>query len=1033
MALVVVAALSAPSAWAASAANGKLLYNNTPGGGGTSCANGSCHGPDPTQNNNNIQRGANNPTVIQNAINNGKGGMGIYQGTLSASDIADIAAYIGNPAAANGPNAAVSPAALSFPSTAVGASSASQTVTLSNTGGAVLSISSIAASVADFKVAGGTCAAAGSVAAGGSCSVLVTFSPASSGSRTGSLTIAHNAPNSPSSVGLSGTGTAAQATISLSASSLTFAAQAVGSSSAAQSVTVRNSGAAALNFSAITVGGSNAADFSRGGSCAVGTAVAAGGSCTLSITFTPQAAGSRIASVSLASNASNGAQTLNLSGSGSAVQPAASASPLSLSFGSVVVGQQSVAQTVTVSNGGNAALQLAAIATNSADFAVSGGSCAVGTPVAAGGSCTVLLKFQPQATGSRSGTLSITHNAAGSPSTVALSGSGTAATPVAQLAPATLNFSETVGTPSAAQTVILSNTGTAPLALSAVALGGADAADYTIASGSTCAASGSVAINASCIVKIVFTPGAQGARAAALSITHDAAGSPSQVTLNGTGTAVPMPQLSVNAVSLSFPAQAINTSSAAKTLTVSNSGSATLSFSTIGIGGADAGDFAIVPSSGDCAVGGSLAVGASCAINLGFRPTVSSGTRSAGLNIGSNAGNSNVTVSLSGIAAPPAAPAVVFAPASLDLGSETVGVTSAAASATLRNTGSAPLAISGLSAGPAQFTLLHNCPASLAAAASCTLQLSFTPSTVGVLNGTVTLLSNAATSPDSLALTGTGVQALAPRLGWTSGNSMSFPDTSVGTPSTARSISLSNLGNAPAAIQQLQIAGADAADFALDPSGTCAAGGSLAAGSACTIAVVFSPGAAGLRSANLNVVSNATGLTPASLSGNGVAGGAPALSLSPTAIYLTGPTNAPLQPQALVLTNSGAGVLQVTKVAAAAPLQVMDASTPGGGTCPPAPFSLQPGSSCTLMVGASGPVNTQQLQISSNAGAAPSVVSVSGTPLTNAGAGGCSIAPPDRPGDPLWAVMLAAAALALWRRRGAEFPSRIQRKFPLDR
>ncbi|MBL6751813.1 MAG: JDVT-CTERM domain-containing protein, partial [Nevskia sp.] len=144
--------------------------------------------------------------------------------------------------------------------------------------------------------------------------------------------------------------------------------------------------------------------------------------------------------------------------------------------------------------------------------------------------------------------------------------------------------------------------------------------------------------------------------------------------------------------------------------------------------------------------------------------------------------------------------------------------------------------------------------------------------------------------------------------------------------------------------------------------------------------------------------------------------GLPVLSVSPGALSLTGPVNGPLQPQALVVTNAGAGVLQVTAVQAPAPVEVMSAGTPGGGTCPPPPFSLQPGVSCTLMVGASGPVNAT-LQLSSNASATPASVTVTGTPLGNAGGGGCSIGPPGRPADPVWALMLCAAAAVLWRRR----------------
>lgn len=98
--------------------------------------------------------------MIQNAINGNTGGMGIYRNNvLTAVDVADIAAYLGNPNVTAGPIASASPTSLAFGSVAVGSSSAAQTVTLRNTGTAALSITAIAASNASFVVSGPSCAA----------------------------------------------------------------------------------------------------------------------------------------------------------------------------------------------------------------------------------------------------------------------------------------------------------------------------------------------------------------------------------------------------------------------------------------------------------------------------------------------------------------------------------------------------------------------------------------------------------------------------------------------------------------------------------------------------------------------------------------------------------------------------------------------------------------------------------------------------------------------------------------------------------
>src|SRR5208282_4483601 len=140
------------------------------------------------------------------------------------------------------------------------------------------------------------------------------------GSRSGSLAFADNASPATQSVSLTGTGTAP--VVSLSPASLTFPAQAVGTSSSAQSVTLSNTGSAALSISSITASG----DFSQTNTC--GTSLAASADCTLSVTFTPTVGGSRSGSLAFADNASPATQSVSLTGTGTA--PVVSLSPASL-------------------------------------------------------------------------------------------------------------------------------------------------------------------------------------------------------------------------------------------------------------------------------------------------------------------------------------------------------------------------------------------------------------------------------------------------------------------------------------------------------------------------------------------------------------------------------------------------------------------------------------------------------------------------------------------------------------------------------
>jgi hypothetical protein len=193
---------------------------------------------------------------------------------------------------------------------------------------------------------------------------------------------------------------------------LNFGPVQVGNSSAAQEVTVTNIGNAPMKVSSIVPGG----DYSQTNNC--GETISAGASCAISVTFTPTAAGARSGSLALNDNLKSSPQGIALSGAGAA--PAASLSPASVTFGSESVGTTSAAQTVTLANTGNMPLEISSIAV-SGDFAQTN-NCGAGLPVE--GSCTIQVTFTPTAGGARTGQLTVTDNAPGSPQSAALAGSG---------------------------------------------------------------------------------------------------------------------------------------------------------------------------------------------------------------------------------------------------------------------------------------------------------------------------------------------------------------------------------------------------------------------------------------------------------------------------------------------------------------------------------------------------------------------------------------------------------------------------------
>jgi hypothetical protein len=432
--------------------------------------------------------------------------------------------------------------------------------------------------------------------------------------------------------------------------------------------------------------------------------------------------------------------------------PAISLSATSLTFAAQTIGTSSAAQTVTVSNTGTAPLTLSGLTLGgaaSADFARAG-TCTVGTSVAASGSCSIQLTFTPSAAGARSASLTIAHNASGGGSTVTLAGTGSPGPAAASVTPATLSFTQTVGSVSTAQALTVANSGGQPLTVNTLSVSGANASEFSIAAASTCAAGTVINGGANCRLQLTFAPAAIGTRTATLSIAHSATASPATVTLNGTGTANAQPAISLSSAALSFGTQSVGSSSTAQTVTLTNSGQAALTLGALTLGGAASGDFT---RTGTCAPGATVAASGSCTIQMSFAPTAV-GTRSGTLTIASNANNGNGVVSLSGsgvqylISVNPTA-ATLQAP---------MGTTSAPVQAVVANAGASPLMVSSIAvSGPFLLqTGSNSCgtgPMELSPGQSCNVYVAFQPTTVGAVSGEVMIESTASAAPTRIALT----------------------------------------------------------------------------------------------------------------------------------------------------------------------------------------------------------------------------------------------------------------------------------------
>ena len=226
--------------------------------------------------------------------------------TLTYGSTAVTATYNGAPVTS------FSPASLAFPSQLLKTTSSPLTETLTNVGQAALTITSVGltgANASDYTITSNTCGS--SLAIGAKCTVTVTFTPSALGARSASLVFTDNGCLSPQTIPITGKGSE----ITLSPSPVNFGSQTVGTTSAPMTVTVTNNGTTSVTVTKAAIAGTNKGDFAiTSNNCKT---LAAGGTCTIEITFTPAATGARTGSLSLTDSDKGSPQTDVLNGTGS--------------------------------------------------------------------------------------------------------------------------------------------------------------------------------------------------------------------------------------------------------------------------------------------------------------------------------------------------------------------------------------------------------------------------------------------------------------------------------------------------------------------------------------------------------------------------------------------------------------------------------------------------------------------------------------------------------------------------------------------
>lgn len=408
--------------------------------------------------------------------------------------------------------ATASPTSLTFSTQQESTTSPAQTVTITNTGRFTLNITQVTLT-GDFSE-NDTCNIP--INPGDSCAVNVSFIPTALKQRTGTLTVFGNITGGGQvAVPLNGTG-APGAAITLTPGSLSFAETLIGQTAAVQNIAVSNTGGVPATLASEAATG----NFAITANTCTGV-LAANSGCTLSIAFTPTAAGTRTGTLTVIDSV--GTQTAQLSGTGQA--PATDAlAPTSLSFPAQVVGTLSQPMQVTLTNSGDQPLTLIS-AQSTADFPVVNGC---GATLAGHSSCAISVSFAPTKIGAESGVLTVGDVLR--TQSVAVSGTGLAPAGVSAT-PNVINFGNyAVGGTSQPQIVTLTNNGDVPLA----GLGTSLTGDFTVqAAASSCTAT--LAPHNNCQIAVVFSPSQAGTRLGQLTVTATGIANPLQVSLSGNG------------------------------------------------------------------------------------------------------------------------------------------------------------------------------------------------------------------------------------------------------------------------------------------------------------------------------------------------------------------------------------------------------------------------------------------------------------------------------------------------------------------
>ena len=465
-----------------------------------------------------------------------------------------------------------------------------------------------------------------------------------------------------------------------------------------------------------------------------------------------------------------------------------------------------------------------------------------------------------------------------------------------------------------------------------------------------------LASGANATLTVTVNPQSAGTLSGSLSIVSNASNSPTSVALTTAASAPNAPALSLNPTSVNFGSITVGSSSA-KSVVISNSGTASLTISQITPGGAGY-------SVSGFTLPVTLAAGASTSFTVSFAPSTT-GSASGNISLVSNASSTAASLPLTGTgAAAPVAQLTASSPTA-NFGSVTVG-SNATQSLSVTNTGNVSVTISQVSTSGAAFSLSGvNVPLTLNPGQSSTYVAQFAPTSTGNASGQITFTSNASNSPALISLSGTGVAAPVAQLS-VNPTSLSFGSVTVGNSGT-QSITLSNSGNASLTISQITTSGTGFSGSGVTLPLT------LTPGQSANYTTNFAPATAGSASGQITFGSNSPTNPTVSLAGTGVAATVLQLTASPTTVNF-GNVNVGSSPtQSVAITDTGNANVTISQITTSGTAFSLSGVT--------VPLTLTPGQSSTY-IAQFAPTTTGsasgQITFTSNASNSPTLIALTG-------------------------------------------------------